>query len=119
MLRTLLNSLFGRHPRRARRNFRIEAAEHQTELLEARTVLSPLSIVADLDGVPAMEVASLENNRLVIRSAVGLPERTYNVGAFNRIHAADLDSKPGSELLLTNLQTVGTQIQESRATVVS
>lgn len=79
---------------------------------------SPMTFRHDLNGDGAPEAISISGTNADITSP-GAKVRRYPVGDWNYVQFAELDGRPGDEMLITNLKSFSGVPQPARATVIT
>jgi hypothetical protein len=79
----------------------------------------PRTFTHDLNADNVPERITVSGSSVEITSPTSKIVRKYSVGAWNYVQFANLDSRPGDEVLVTNLQTINGVSMPARATVIS
>ena len=89
------------------------------ESLERRFALASMTLVDDFDGIPGLEVATIDSNRVTIASTVSGATKSYSLGAWESVQAVELNGASGKELLFNNIRLVNGVPQPAQATVLT
>jgi hypothetical protein len=79
----------------------------------------PRTFRHDLNADNVPENISVSGSTAQITSRTSKIVRKYSVGAWNYVQFAELNGRPGDEILVTNLQTIQGRPMAARATVIS
>ena len=114
-----LRHLFSTKKTSQTRSLRKHGLRPQFESLESRLPLAATTLVEDFDGIPGLEVATIEANRVTIASTVNGTTKSYTLGAWNSVQAVDLDGVNGKELLFNNIRLTSGTPQPAKAMILT